>query len=154
MFPDHANSIVDDEKTRTIFDVLKADHGKGYSSVNIVVGSDRVKEFENLDNKYNGQLYDFKKINIVSDPERDADAGVEGMSASKLRKAALEDDYETFKSGISKNLDDKTTKQLYNTIRKGMKVKTEGWQIAPKLFPVTLRENYFAQKLFQSWYMG
>ena len=48
MFPDHANSIVDDEKTRTIFDVLKANHGKGYSSVNIVVGSDRVKEFENL----------------------------------------------------------------------------------------------------------
>tara|TARA_B100002019_G_scaffold268368_1_gene260259 strand:- start:263 stop:1339 length:1077 start_codon:yes stop_codon:yes gene_type:complete len=150
MFPDHADSIVDDEKTRTIFDVLKAAHGKGYSSVNIVVGSDRVKEFENLANKYNGQLYDFKKINIVSAGERDADAeGVEGMSASKLRKAALDDDYETFKSGISKNLDDKTTKQLYNTIRKGMKVKTEGWQVAPKLFPDTLREHYFAKKLFQ-----
>ena len=71
------------------------------------------------------------------------------MSASKIRKAAVEDDYETFKTGISKNLDDKTTKQLYNTIRKGMKVKTEGWQVAPKLFPDTLRENYFSKKLFQ-----
>ena len=154
MFPDHANSIIDDENTRTIFDVLKAAHGKGYSSVNIVVGSDRVKEFENLANKYNGQLYDFKKINIVSAGERDADAeGVEGMSASKLRKAALEGDYDTFRSGISKNLNDKTAQQLYNTLRKNMKVKSEGWEIAPKLFPNSLRENYFTQKLFKvgSW---
>ena len=154
MFPDHANSIIDDDKTRTIFDVLKAAHGKGYSSVNIVVGSDRVKEFENLANKYNGQLYDFKKINIVSAGERDADAeGVEGMSASKLRKAALEGDYETFRSGISKNLNDKTAQQLYNTLRKNMKVKSEGWEIAPKLFPESLREHYISKRLFKvgSW---
>ena len=49
-FPQHANSIVDDEKTRNIFDVLKAADAKGYSSVNIVVGAGRVKEFENLAN--------------------------------------------------------------------------------------------------------
>jgi len=90
-FPQHANAIVDDENTKTIFDVLKAADAKGYSSVNIVVGSDRVKEFENLANKYNGQLYNFDKINIVSAGERNADAeGIEGMSASKLRKAALD----------------------------------------------------------------
>lgn len=151
MFPQHANAIVDDEGTRTIFDVLKAADAKGHSSVNIVVGSDRVKEFENLANKYNGQLYNFQKINVISAGERDADAeGVEGMSASKLRKAALDGDYETFRAGISKNLDDTTTKQLYDTLRKNMKVKTtEEWRIAPKLFPTALRENYISQKLFQ-----
>lgn len=153
-FPQHANAIVDDEKTRNIFDVLKAADAKGYSSVNIVVGSDRVKEFENLANKYNGKLYNFDKINIVSAGERNADAeGVEGMSASKLRKAALDGDFAAFRGGVSKNLDDKTTRQLFDTIRKRMNVKSEGWEIAPKLFPQSLREHFITQKLFQvgSW---
>ena len=151
MFPKHANAIVDDENTRTIFDVLKGAHAKGFKTVNVVVGSDRVKEFENLANKYNGQLYDFDKINIVSAGERDSTAkGVEGMSASKLRKAAMDDDYETFSSGISKNIDDKSTKKLYNTIQKAMrKVKSEAWQFAPKLAFDGLRESYVAKQIFR-----
>ena len=151
MFPKHANAIVDDENTRSIFDVLKGAHAKGYKTVNVVVGSDRVKEFENLANKYNGQLYDFDKINIVSAGERDATAkGVEGMSASKLRKAAMDDDYETFSSGISKNIDDKSTKKLYNTIQKAMrKGKSEAWQFAPKLAFDGLRESYIAKQIFR-----
>ena len=151
MFPKHANAIVDDENTRSIFDVLKGAHEKGYKTVNVVVGADRVKEFENLANKYNGQLYDFDKINIVSAGERDATAkGVEGMSASKLRKAAMDDDYETFSSGISKNIDDKSTKKLYNTIQKAMrKVKSEAWQFAPKLAFDGLRESYIAKQIFR-----
>ena len=151
MFPKHANAIVDDENTRTIFDVLKGAHAKGFKTVNVVVGSDRVKEFENLANKYNGQLYDFDKINIVSAGERDSTAkGVEGMSASKLRKAAMDNDYETFSSGISKNIDDKSTKKLYNTIQKAMrKVKSEAWQFAPKLAFDGLRESYVAKQIFR-----
>ena len=150
-FPDHAKSIVDDDKTRTIFDVLKSAYGKGYSTVNVVVGSDRVKEFENLANKYNGQLYNFDKINIVSAGERSADAkGVEGMSASKLRKAAMDGDFKTFRSGISKALDDKSAKNLFNTVQKSMKkVKSEAWEFAPKLAFEGLRENYIAKKIFR-----
>ena len=150
-FPDHAKSIVDDDKTRTIFDVLKSAYGKGYSTVNVVVGSDRVKEFENLANKYNGQLYNFDKINVVSAGERSADAkGVEGMSASKLRKAAMDGDFKTFRSGISKALDDKSAKSLFNTVQKSMKkVKSEAWEFAPKLAFEGLRENYIAKKIFR-----
>ena len=151
-FPDHADSIVDDDKTKTIFDVLKSAYGKGYSTVNVVVGSDRVKEFENLANKYNGQLYNFDKINIVSAGERSSDAkGVEGMSASKLRKAAMDGDYKTFRSGISKALDDKSAKKLFNTVRNSMKkTKSEAWEFAPKLAFEGLRENYIAKKIFLS----
>ena len=150
-FPDHAKSIVDDDKTRTIFDVLKSAYGKGYSTVNVVVGSDRVKEFENLANKYNGQLYNFDKINVVSAGERSADSkGVEGMSASKLRKAAMDGDFKTFRSGISKALDDKSAKNLFNTVQKSMKkVKSEAWEFAPKLAFEGLRENYIAKKIFR-----
>ena len=150
-FPDHAKSIVDDDKTRTIFDVLKSAYGKGYSTVNVVVGSDRVKEFENLANKYNGQLYNFDKINVVSAGERSADSkGVEGMSASKLRKAAMDGDFKTFRSGISKALDDKSAKNLFNTVQKSLKkVKSEAWEFAPKLAFEGLRENYIAKKIFR-----
>ena len=54
-----------------------------------MVGGDRVKEFTKLSGDYNGKLYDFSDVETVSSNERDPDAeGVEGMSASKMRKAA------------------------------------------------------------------
>ena len=74
MFPDHANAIVYDPGIRTIFDALKQADAEGYSSINIVVGSDRQKEFENLANKYNGQLYNFDAVNVISAGERDPDS--------------------------------------------------------------------------------
>ena len=151
MYPDHGERIINDPQARTIFDVLKKDDQEGYSSVNIVVGSDRVSEFEKLANDYNGRLYDFEEINIVSAGERDPDAeGVEGMSASKMRKAAMDDDFNMFRKGIPDALDDESTKKLFNTLRRKMMVKTEGfaiWQIAPKLDFKSLRENYI-KKIF------
>ena len=47
MFPGHAENIVDDPGAKTIFDVLKGASGRGARSINIVVGADRLKEFEN-----------------------------------------------------------------------------------------------------------
>ena len=152
MFPDHANNIVYDAKMKTIFDVLKAAHNSGHSEVNIVVGADRKAEFENLANKYNGQLYNFDKINIISAGDRDPDSeGVEGMSASKLRKAAAEGDFDTFVSGVPKPLGNKEAKNLYNTIRKNMGIE-EGyalWQIAPKFDYENLRENFVSGKIYR-----
>lgn len=152
MFPDHANNIVYDEKMKTIFDVLKSAHNSGHSEVNIVVGADRKSEFENLANKYNGQLYNFDKINIISAGDRDPDSeGVEGMSASKLRKAAAEGDFDTFVGGVPKPLGSKEAKKLYNTIRKNMGIE-EGyflWQIAPKFDYENLRENFVSGKIYK-----
>ena len=152
MYPDHGERIINDPQARTIFDVLKKADEEGYSSVSIVVGSDRVGEFEKLANDYNGRLYDFEEINIVSAGERDPDAeGVEGMSASKMRKAAMDDYFNMFRRGIPDALDDDSTKKLFNTLRKKMMVKSEGfaiWQIAPKLDFRSLRENYVKEKIF------
>jgi len=151
MYPKHGERIVNDASSKTIFDVLKQAHADGYSSVNIVVGSDRQAEFDKLANQYNGKLYDFGEINVISAGSRDPDAeGVEGMSASKLRKSAAEGDYETFRSGVPKTFDDSDAKQLYNTLRKSMKI-SEGWglwQIAPKFDWATLRENYVSKNIF------
>ena len=108
MYPKHSERIVNDGDMKTIFDVLKRANEDGYGSVNIMVGADRKSEFEKSANKYNGELYDFEEINVVSAGERDPDAeGVEGMSASKMRKAAAEDDFSSFRSGIPNALDDK-----------------------------------------------
>ena len=149
LFPDHANNIVFDAGIRTILDALKQADVEGYGSVNIVVGSDRQKEFENLANKYNGQLYNFDAINVISAGERDPDAeGVEGMSASKLRKLALDGDFESFKSGLPKGTKPKLAQQLFNTVQKSMSVKAETWEIAPKFDWQGLRENYVAGQIF------
>ena len=158
-YPDHANAIVDSPDMRTIFDVLSALDNDGYSSVNIVVGGDRVSEFNSLAQKYNGDLYTFDEIKVVSAGGRDPDAeGVEGMSASKLRKAAAEDDFDTFSKGMSKGLGEEGTEKLYLTLRQAMQVEEfddfaeasyELHEIAPKLDPKGLREAYFNQDLFE-----
>ena len=151
MFPKHSGKIVDDEGNRTIFDVLKKAHTDGYAGVRIVGGSDRVSEFEKLTNNYNKKLYDFDSIEVTSAGDRDPDSdNVEGMSASKQRKAAAEGDFESFKKGVPSSMKDKEGKNLYNMIRKGMNIK-EGWnlwEIAPKFDWKNLRENYITEKIF------
>ena len=70
----------------------------GYKAVTIVVGQDRLPEFQSLAQKYNGELYEFEEIKVISAGTRDADAeGLEGMSASKMRDAAAKDDFKICK---------------------------------------------------------
>ena len=151
MFPKHSKKIVDDEGNRTLFDVLKRAHTDGYAGVRIVGGSDRVSEFEKLTNNYNKKLYDFDSIEVTSAGDRDPDSdNVEGMSASKQRKAAAENDFEGFLRGIPTSMNRKMAQDLFNNVRKGMNVK-EGWnlwEIAPKFDWKNLRENYVSKKIF------
>ena len=97
---------------------------------------------------------------MVSAGGRDPDAeGVEGMSASKLRKAALEGDEDTFYKGISKSLSKKDREALFLTLRQSMQVKEELedfaeasyylYEIAPKLDSQGLREAYFDGQIFK-----
>ena len=155
MFPDHSTNIIYDPSIRTIIDALKHADVQGYSSVNIVVGADRQKEFESLANKYNGQLYNFDAINVVSAGERDPDAeGVEGMSASKLRALAADGDFETFRQGLPKGARGMVARELFNTVQRSMgaaATKKEGlelWQIAPKFDWKNLREHYISGAIF------
>jgi hypothetical protein len=153
MYPDHAGNIVNDPNSKTIFDVLKQAYEDGFSSVKIVVGGDRVKEFTKLSGDYNGKLYDFSDVETVSAGERDPDAeGVEGMSASKMRKAAMEDDFETYRTGIPDTIDDKTAKMMMTNLKKRMQVTKESWnlwEIAPKFDWKNLRENYIKGRIFK-----
>ena len=151
MYPSHSEKIVNDPANRTIFDVLKKAHNDGYTNVRIVGGGDRVQEFERLSNDYNGKLYAFDNVEVLSAGDRDPDAeGTEGMSASKQRKAAAEGDFAAFRKGIPSTMNSKQTKDLYNTLRAAMEIK-EGWnmwEIAPKFDWKSLRENFIKKKVY------
>ena len=155
MFPKYEEQIINDAEMRSIFDVLTTAYEEGYKSVNIIVGADRQAEFENLANKYNKDLYDFKQIRVISAGIRDADAeGVEGMSASKMRKAVADNDYEAFKRGTPKSAKEGDVQAMYDAVRAGMGVKKkkevkELWQIAPRYDQQGLRENYIRKKVFR-----
>jgi len=129
MFPKHARNIMVDKSVKTAINAMVALHDQGYKSVTMVVGDDRITEFDVLLKKYNGQkarhgFYNFKNINIVSAGKRDPDAtGVEGMSASKQRENASKNDFVSFSQGVPKSMSNPDTRKLFNDVRKGMGLK-------------------------------
>ena len=160
MFPTYKDNIINDPQMRSIFDVLVSASEEGYKSVNIVVGSDRLGEFESLAMKYNGDIYNFDEIKTISAGPRDDDAeGVGGVSSSKQRKAVMDDDFDAFKRGLPKSIKDGDARALFDAVRTGMSVKKEKkekdvkesydlWEIAPKSDPRGLRDNYVKRKIF------
>ena len=157
MFPDYEENIINDSDTKTIFDALTSAYGDQYSNVTIVVGQDRLSEFQGLAQKYNGSdLYNFEEIVVVSGGARDPDADdVTGMSASKLRSFASDDDFASFAKGLPESLKNMEKREIYNAVRSAMGIKgnkekevAELWQIAPKLDQETLRETYLSGKIF------
>ena len=154
MFPQHSERIVNDGANRTIFDVLKKAHNDGYANVRIVAGQDRVKEFDKLSQNYNGQLYQFDAMEVISSGDRDPDAeGMEGLSSSRMRLAAAEGDFKTFRAGLPEGIPRKSAMELFDTVRQTMNVQEMKefwniWEIAPKYDLENLRESYVAKKIF------
>ena len=126
MFPKHARDIIVD-KSRQVFEVAVSLYNKGHTSVIMVVGSDRVTEFDGLLKKYNKMegrhgYYEFEDIQVISAGERDPDSeGVSGMSASKMRAAAMTDDYDSFKNGLPETFGQGMS--LFKDVRKFMGVR-------------------------------
>lgn len=156
IFSDHSERIVNDANFISIFDVLKKAHNDGYTNVRIVCGSDRSKEFEKLANNYNGQLYQFDVIEVLPLDSEDPDTkNVEGLSSSRLRLAAAEGDFMTFRSGLPPKIKNKDALQLFDLVRQGMgimEMQQEGyniWEIAPEYDLQSLRENYIDENIFK-----
>ena len=157
MFPRHARNVLMNKNIKNVFDVAVALYNEGFRKVVMVVGSDRIREFDALLSKYNGEkarhgFYNFADIKIVSAGERDPDSeGVEGMSASKMRAAANSNDFTTFAQGLPKAFSNADSKALFNAVRKGMGLKeaTE-FRNHVQLEPVSeVRESYVDGKLFE-----
>ena len=125
MFPKHGRNIVINTKVKTALDIASELYDEGYNKLIMVVGGDRVASFQKLLDQYNDVksrhgYYNFiEGIQVVSAGERDPDAeGVTGMSASKMRAAAMDGDFKSFQLGLPKGYSDGVT--LFNTLRKRM----------------------------------
>ena len=156
MFPRHARRIMLDNKVKVLFDLLTKLYDMGYKNVTMVVGADRINEFDILINKYNGKkgrhgFYNFRNINVVSAGDRDPDAeGATGMSASKMRAAASKGDFTSFSQGLPKTFSNADAKNLFNTVRKGMGLKEQKeYKNHIQLNPVSeTREQYVSGNLY------
>ena len=131
MFPKHRRSIMKTD-VRTAFEAVSELHSMNkYSKIVMVVGSDRVREFNTVLNKYNDVegrhgYYRFDDIDVISAGERDPDSdGISGMSASKMRAAVSEGDYDSFKMGVPPTVSERDCETLYKAVAKGMKIKEE-----------------------------
>ena len=130
-FPKHARSVMLDKKVKTVFDAVTEMYNDGFKNLSMVVGSDRINEFNALLKKYNGVkgrhgLYNFNKINVISAGDRDPDADdISGMSASKMRELANEGNFTQFTQGLPRNVSNADAKKVYNEVRRGMGLKEQ-----------------------------
>jgi hypothetical protein len=154
MFPKHARQVMADKDVRNVLDIAVKLYDQGFTKVQMVAGSDRVKEFEVLLNKYNGEksrhgFYEFQgMIKVLSAGERDPDAeGVSGMSASKMRQAAVDGKLQIFAKGVPARFH---PTDLYNAVRAGMGLKAEGFRPHINLEKVSdVREDYVDERIFR-----
>ena len=157
MFPRHARNIIMTKDIKTVFDIAVKLYAEGFRKVVMVVGSDRVREFNVLLGKYNGEkarhgFYNFADIKVVSAGDRDPDAdGATGMSASKMRAAASDNDFTAFAQGLPKAFSNSDSKALFNTVRKGMGLKeAQDFRNHVQLDPISeVRESYVDGKLYE-----
>jgi hypothetical protein len=126
------NIDIGDTSVGTAIGILQNLEKQGFENVIFVCGSDRVAAFTELFNKQNGVDYDLKSIKIVSSGARDPDAeGADGMSASKMRAAAIANDFESFKSGLPAGLSGDAD-EVFSAVRQGLEPwledVEEGWK--------------------------
>ena len=133
MFPKYKKNIIADKDAKTAIQIAEKLYKDGYKNLIMVAGSDRLKEFDTLLQRYNdapdkkgNQLFKFDSVKVINAGERDPDAeGVSGMSASKMRAAAADGKFDSFKTGIPDTLNDADKKKLYFEVRKNMGIREE-----------------------------
>jgi hypothetical protein len=116
-------NIVSHDKVKTAIDAMKHLESKGHTHVTMVVGSDRVAEFQGLLTRYRKKEYPkIKNVNVVSAGHRDPDAeGAEGMSASKLRELVASGKKKEFVSHYS---DPKLGAHIHDKVKAGMQMES------------------------------
>ena len=155
LFPKHARNVMADSDVRNVLDIAVKLYDQGFQKITMVAGSDRVKEFDILLNKYNGVdarhgFYKFENaIRVISAGYRDPDADdVSGMSASKMRAAAVANDYDEFLKGVYKS-NATIGSLMFKAVRKGMGLK-EAKRPHIELEPVSeTREEYIEGSLYK-----
>ena len=146
MFP-QSNFKAANDAERTFMEVAK-ELNKKYKNLIMVAGSDRVASFEKLLNQYNGVDYNYDSIQVISAGERDPDADdASGMSGTKMRDLAKDNDYDAFKKGLPASVRDIDGKRLMNDVRLGMGLDAIKEQLVISID--SLREQYHSKEIFK-----
>ena len=133
------NIVGASDKVRTFIEAAKDLTGK-YDNLVMIAGSDRVLEYKQLLDRYNGKDFSFKSILVVSAGERDPDEeGAAGMSASKMRASAAADDFAKFKQGVPTAMTDAMARRMFADVRAGMKLNEKVDEV---------REDYVNERVF------
>jgi len=125
------NVIASSKETPNILNHATNLYKKGVTDLHIVAGSDRKEELHKLLNDYNDKQskhghYKFKSITVHSSGERDADSeGAEGMSATKMRDHARNNNFSAFRKGVPSHVSDKDAKDLMKDVINGQKLNEE-----------------------------
>lgn len=157
MYPKHARQIIKDNSITNVMDIATKLYNDGYANIVMAVDGPRSREFDILLNKYNGQkarhgFYNFKSIKFINVGERnDSSEGIDGVSATKQRNAAKDNDFVAFSQGLPKNVSNADAKALFNAVRKGMGLKeAKDFKNHIQLEPVSdLREAYLRDNIFE-----
>lgn len=121
------NAEIVESEAKTIIDVVVDIANKGFTDIIFVGGSDRLNDIVTLIQKYNdvpnkeGNSYHFDTIEGVSAGERDPDSdSLEGVSGTKIRQFALDNDFESFKNNLAFS-DESTAKEVMEIIKANIK---------------------------------
>lgn len=127
--PKAQKHIVASATVKTPFDALGHLIDLGYTEVVLVAGQDRVPEFNKSVGSYVNhpdpeKSFELDSFRVVSAGERDPDAdGAEGMSGTKMRQLAISNNFKQFKKGVPSQLSDKYAQEMFDAIRKAMKIE-------------------------------
>jgi hypothetical protein len=157
MFPEYKDYIVDSSDAKTVFDVLKALYNDGFDNVVIVVGAERLGEFQSLVHKADGQEYEFNNILVMPAPGKDPDSDTSGAgSSAALKTAVLSGNYDAFSANLPDRMKREDREALYKAVQSAMDVKQDSptnesvdlWKIVPELDMEALRMNYKNNNLY------
>ena len=159
-FPNTNLSVSNAESPNFLTQAAKL-HKKGVTHLHMVAGSDRVPEYKQLLQKYNGThedaLFNFKEIHVHSAGQRDPDAeGTEGMSASKMREHAKTGNFKEFKKGIPGHVKNDHAKELFADVRSSMGVREHLEHQIPvdALFEEVLTEGVHDKSIFKAVFLA
>lgn len=116
--------IFDSIKVRTPYDAMKYLSNKGYKKVIFVVGEDRVYMAKNIEMYINHpdpeKSFLFEEYAVVNAGKRKPESnGIIGISGSKVRQFAFDNEYEKFRKDFV-DMPDEFVKQYFKKIKTAM----------------------------------
>lgn len=114
-FPDVFFSII---PRFSAINVIKSISEAGYRDITILVGADRIDDFNRMITKYNGKEFEFSSHCVISTGERDG-VGIAKYSGTLSRRYAVDGDFDSFKGCCPTTMSEDNIRLIYDIIHNG-----------------------------------